>query len=192
MDVDYREPKFGETLLSWAVQREYLDVVEFLLNHGANTNTHNSVRGESPLMLDCLYNDGNEITVLLLKYGANPNDYIELNRYNENFIPYSPLYNAAANSLEKVKILINAGAEVDGATEPGATALQHAILWGKYDIVLYLLRECKADPRKAYQITIQNDTLWVYDLMELTPHESPDKMKQWNKVMSYLNELNDK
>ena len=48
-NIDYREPKFGETLLSWAVWNNNIDAVKFLVEHGANPNIHNSYNGLSPI-----------------------------------------------------------------------------------------------------------------------------------------------
>ena len=51
IDVDYRETKYGQTLLFWAVWHADLDAVKFLISHGAEPNTHNTYNGDSPIAI---------------------------------------------------------------------------------------------------------------------------------------------
>ena len=155
----YKEEKFGETLLMIAVWTNKLRSVKALLQLGANPNEPN----------DTLRNFGRnavlfaseskipspEILQLLLDYGGNPNS-IECGKQKDNFGNWIPARDFALNAavftgFEKVKILVEAGADVNLQTEttaPGAiyATIQHR----RMDILLYLL-EHGADYRRKFE-----------------------------------------
>ena len=157
--VDYKEEKFGETLLMIAVWTNKLRSVKALLQLGANPNEPN----------DTLLNFGRnavlfaseskipspEILQLLLDYGGNPNS-IECGKQKDNLGNWIPARDFALNAavftgFEKVKILVEAGADVNLQTEftvPGA--MHAAIIYGRMDVLLYLL-EHGADYRRKFE-----------------------------------------
>lgn len=183
LDVDTRETKFGQTLLFWAVQNGYTDVVEFLLLRGANPNAHDCY-GESSLMLDCFLNKDTDITRLLLEFGADPNDCI---LESEKQMPQSPLYNAASNSLEKVQMLITAGAEVDKSLGIGETALVNATIWNRFDVIWYLLTKGNASSKKAFHVYESGDTLHFIDMVGMNPYEhTPMNEEYVYKIEEYI------
>ena len=157
--IDYKEEKFGETLLMIAVWTNKLRSVKALLQLGANPNEPN----------DTLRNFGRnavlfaseskipspEILQLLLDYGGNPNS-IECGKQKDNLGNWIPARDFALNAavftgFEKVKILVEAGADVNLQTEftvPGA--MHAAIIYGRMDVLLYLL-EHGADYRRKFE-----------------------------------------
>ena len=157
--VDYKEEKFGETLLMIAVWTNKLRSVKALLQLGANPNEPN----------DTLRNFGRnavlfaseskipspEILQLLLDYGGNPNS-IECGKQKDNLGNWIPARDFALNAavftgFEKVKILVEAGADVNLQTEftvPGA--MHAAIIYSRMDVLLYLL-EHGADYRRKFE-----------------------------------------
>lgn len=182
-DIDVREPKFNQTLLIWAVQNGYSDVVRFLLLHGANPNACDS-RGETSLMLDCFLNKDTTITRLLLDFGADPNSCIV---ESEKSMPKSPLYNAASNSLEKVQMLIKAGAEVDKSLGAGETALLNAVTWNRFDVIWYLLAQCNANSQKAYAVVLSGDTVKFIDMIGLNPYDhTPENEEYIKNIKDYI------
>lgn len=168
LDVDYREPKYGETLLFWAVWNADINAVKFLVNHGANPNAHDTYNGDSPIAIASDYYIRSDILAYLLAHGGNPNDYVKRDE-ELSYAPSNetPLTRAAFTSLEKTKMLVRAGADVDFSVEPGYTPLISAEHKMTLEVVEYLLFECKADYKKSYIVTIDtSDTLYFKDLIQ--------------------------
>jgi ankyrin repeat protein len=141
-NINYQEPKFGQTLLIVSTQNENLLACKILLKNGANPNTHDSYDGTSAVIqISGTYDSQNseEILQLLLSYGANPNDVEVGDRREGNYQRNSPLLSAAGRSLKKVKILVAAGADINYVNEFGESALERALVLDKLDIVLYLI-----------------------------------------------------
>lgn len=167
IDVDCKEPKYGETLLSWAVLNDNLDVVKFLIGHGANPNSHNTYNGMSPITDAAGGSNSKEILRYLLLHGGNPNDYVKENEVlTHGRSIKTPLIAAAFVSLEKTKMLVEVGADVNFAVEPGYTSFHQAALRLKKDILEYLLLNCKMDYSKTYTVTLDTgDTLYLKEII---------------------------
>lgn len=189
LSIDYREPTYGESLLYWAIYNNKIETVRFLLSKGANPNLHTRFNGESPMTLSCKYSDIDiEILSLLLEYGANPNDHAT----EQDSITYmrsdqTPLYCAAGSSLEKTKMLIEAGADVNMALVKGDTPLYNALLGNRFDVILYLLTECGVDPMNTFVVTMKGDTLQYLDLLNnaryLESEENESNMRRIRELV---------
>ncbi|KAI1199268.1 ankyrin repeat protein [Nemania serpens] len=111
-----RKDSLGRTPLFWAVARGHKDMVELLLDHGANINT----RDQSKLTpLHVAVSGGNkELVSLLLRRSAKIEEKAS---YGE-----TPLIRAIlANSKDIVQLLLEHGARVDGLpTPPGVAVLK--------------------------------------------------------------------
>ena len=115
-----------------------------LLNAGADPNWIDPNAGHTVLYNACR---GDKVTAVrtLLEYGAEPNhriDYLSPVDGRKESGVVALMY---ARSTDVAELLISAGAEVDAADERGATALHHAVYWGKGDVVKSLLK-AGADP----------------------------------------------
>lgn len=167
LNIDYREPKYGETLLSWAVLNNDIPAVKFLVNHGADPNKHNTYNGESPILDAAGEFNSAEVLEYLLEHGGNPNDYVKEHEIlSHGRSVKTPLIAASFISLEKTKMLVQAGADANFSVEPGHTAYLQAALRLKMDILEYLLSNCKIDYCKTYIVTIDTkDTLYLKDLI---------------------------
>jgi len=66
-----RDSRSDNTPLSSAAKGGHLDVVAFLLSHGANINEHNSPSGETPLM-KAAYSGDTRMLEFLIAQGADP------------------------------------------------------------------------------------------------------------------------
>jgi hypothetical protein len=167
-DVDFREPKYGETLLSWAVWNDNIDAVKFLVEHGANPNAHNTYDGLSPVTDASGGHNSTLILDYLLRHGGNPNDYVKENEvltYGRSY--ETPLIKAAFVSIEKTKLLTNAGADANFAVKAGYTPLSQAALGTTMDVLEYLLYNCKIDYKKTYIVTMDTqDTLYLKDIIK--------------------------
>ena len=162
IDIDFREPKYGETLLSWAVQNDNLEAVKFLVDHGANPNAHDTYFGRSPMVFAAEEFNSIEILRYLLGHGGNPNDCAnDREILKEGPWPHTPLIGAAFISMEKTKMLVEAGGDPNFAVEPGFTSFTQASMRNKLDVLEYLLRNCRIDYGKSYIVTQRKDTLFL-------------------------------
>ncbi|XP_060084371.1 ankyrin repeat, SAM and basic leucine zipper domain-containing protein 1-like [Ylistrum balloti] len=143
-DID-TELRAGWTALMYAVNMANCSVVEYLLNNGANPNSHADLY--SVLMACCAstsrFTDRLEKCVkCLLEKGADVNAH---DRYH-----LTPLMYAVREGLVGVaKQLVDAGANIDKQDTRGWTALSWAISKNKEQSVKFLL-DHKADTRKRH------------------------------------------
>lgn len=188
INVDYKEPKFGETLLSWAVLNDNVEAVKFLVDHGANPNSHNTYNGESP-MTDAA-GDFNSVEILryLLSHGGNPNDYVKENEVLTNGRSIkTPLIAAAFISLEKTKMLVEAGGDANFAVEPGYTAFYQAV--HRPDILENLLLNCLCDYKKSFIVTLDTgDTLYLKELIEKDKVTYRQDSVTVKRILDYIDE----
>ena len=120
-----------------------------LLELGADVNIHDHSNGSSAILeaahLERDIDDDTRFLKLLLKYGANPNDEEVGNRKVGNTTRNTPLLNACGNvyvsPLAKVKLLVDADADVNHKNEYRTTPLIQATLLGQYTIIPYLLEK---------------------------------------------------
>lgn len=194
INIDYREPKYGQSLLFWAIWHNKTDMVQFLLSKGANPNLHDYFDGQSPITLAAgYYGEDIKMLKLLLEYGGDPNDHtLDSDSVTDMRSMSTPLINAATNDLEKVKLLIKAGADLNLAIEPGCPPLYSAITSNRADVIRYLVMEQKADFRQVFVVTIQGDTLDFKDLLsKLMMRSSKDKesAKELSYVYDYLKQF---
>ena len=192
IDIDYREPIFGQSLLFWAIWHNKTEMVQFLLSKGADPNMHDYFNGQSPVVLaSSAYGEDIEILRLLLKYGGDPNDCVS----DSDSVTYmrsieTPLICAASDNIEKVELLIKAGADVNLAIEPGYPPLHNAIIGNRANIVRYLLIEQNADFHQVYTVTIQGDTLDFEDLLSKSMMERVENTaKELPYIYKYLEQF---
>jgi ankyrin repeat protein len=144
MDVNFQEPRFGSTLLMLSIRnRQYLNTM-FLLNLNANPNVPDLYNGETALICAAKIDDV-KFTELLLKHKANPNalEDASLKKNDEGGRQTALL--AAINthdssSLKKVKLLIDAGADINYRDDYTNLPLSQALVLDRIDIALYLLQ----------------------------------------------------
>lgn len=190
--INYREPKFGQTLLHLAVITEKYSSVQTLLEHKAKVDERNHYNGRTPLMEAANIGDygstgDSRYLKLLLKYGANPN-LAERYDNNQYQTAKTPLLIACLHGiLDYVKILINAGANVNYRSQYDENALYDAIIGANPDIVIYLLHK-GADYRKPMYKNSQNQYVFILDAIK-TWHfsDGSDKNKKKLSIISFLN-----
>lgn len=109
--------KYGFRALHYAVKNGEKNKVKILLLAGVNVNSRTDF-GFTPLYFAVGSMGDDEIITMLLDYGAL------INVQNNNGI--SPLHYAAWGTATKLKLLINAGADIKQTTSSGLTAFDLA------------------------------------------------------------------
>jgi ankyrin repeat protein len=143
--------KSGDTLLILAVKGGHKEVVELLLNRGADVNKPNK-DGYTPLILAAARGH-TEIVKLLLDHKADVNEAEATIRRN------TPLMRAAEGGhLEIVELLLNNGADVNIVNIFGETPLGNAAGIGNVEMVELLLAQEGVDVNKAKKATLALDS----------------------------------
>lgn len=129
-DYEYEDEDIARTPLAAAVLGEKINIVRILLEAGADPNP--SVWHETPVLVEAARNSQAEIIQALITAGANVNlGFDEL-----------PLHTAAEEGHEEVvRLLLDAGADVEGQEEDGWTALMEASCAGYLPIVQRLVEQ---------------------------------------------------
>lgn len=145
--IDYKEPKFGHTLLLLAVVDNKEFSVTKLLDLGADPNSR-SFDDSSPLLAACQYADilkiPPRILLLLIDHGADVN-CLRVDTTNDQFgkrknFKTTPLGLACSyGNLAYVKILVEHGADLNNYGKNEHAILSTAVLGLKLDIVRYLM-----------------------------------------------------
>jgi uncharacterized protein len=144
--VNAKEDLHGTTALMWAAEQGHTPIIQLLLANGAEVNAQAAVlpirkRGRgfvSDAALAAAKTGGNTTTRALPLKGA-----------------LSPLlYAVRQGAMDSVQVLVQAGANVNGASVDGSSPLLVAVQNGFYDIALFLL-EHGAKPNAA------NDKGWA-------------------------------
>ncbi len=194
--VDYPEPRFGQSLLMLAVMNEQYEACKALLELRADPNRHDRLHGTSPMIQaagitsDPL-GDNTRFLKLLLKHGGNPNDEEVGERIKGNTLRNTPLLNSIGHAyginspIEKVKLLVEAGANVNYNNEFGSTPLGMAMTFDHYDVVLYLLQ--KGADYKSVTSVVEGKEYYLWDELrfQLWPLES-DEYKRKMQVVEFL------
>lgn len=170
--LNYQDPQYGATLLLWAVGTERYRSAETLLKCGADpnipTNDKTTWGGQTPLWVAAGYSwvdrhakKDPKYVKLLLSYGADPNlcySGFDIS-LGESMVEVgnSPLMQSIGCGIEKTKVLIEAGADINYKTKSGRTAAITALNAGGPNATLeamryahYLIVEKKAKVSEPY------------------------------------------
>lgn len=134
--------------LNAAVKENNIEMVRYLLNHGAKVNP--DVQGEETPLYCAVNCSGIEMVELLVEAGAD----IEQPVWNEETVVMS----AAATSSRILKYLVEKGADINKQSTEGVTCLYYAVIGGKRENVEFLLSQgvdtspVIKDGKTAYQI----------------------------------------
>jgi hypothetical protein len=164
--LNSQDPKYGATLLLWAVGTERYRSAEALLKCGADpdiASTGNTTYGgETPLLVasgfswvDRSAKKDPKYVKLLLRYGADPNKtYTGFNIPRTNSVTEvgtSPLMQSIGCGIGKTKALVEAGADINYKTKSGRTAAIVALLFKWVpEYAHYLIVEKKARVNEPY------------------------------------------
>ena len=190
LSVDFQEERFGQTLLLIAVSRNQKKTVKTLLELGADPNKKDTYSGTSPIIEASgrigFSSDNPHVLKLLLQYGGNPSD-VEIGGWRTQGAQETPLIKASMYSLEKVKLLVEAGADVNYTNTLGSP-LGYALLFEKMDIVLYLL-EHGADFISPVRFGLEQEPRYICEELQLCVVPKGSKSyKDKMKIKSFLME----
>ncbi|WP_314244737.1 ankyrin repeat domain-containing protein [Empedobacter tilapiae] len=190
--IDYKEPKFGNTLLMLAIENNDYKSVKALLDLGANPNLADNYRGATP-MHDAAKNKDPKYLKLLIEYNGDPNIIENKPITEEDQVRETPLilaisYNSG-NNLEKVKLLVKAGADINFFKEgifytrlPLAASITH----DQYEIAYYLLEQGAFYNGIMYK-TVQGDSIYILGALRRKVIDiNTNEYKQKMKVVSFL------
>ncbi len=131
--MSFKEEKFGMTLLDWAVQNDRYFSARALLLEGADPNAR-CIPTNTPFLEAADKKETANYLTLLLKFGGRVNDVCADSEFD-----VTPLKRASQSYLESVKILVEAGADINFNTDGYSTALSWALFAGKFQIAEYLI-----------------------------------------------------
>ncbi|PZU82739.1 MAG: hypothetical protein DI529_13745 [Chryseobacterium sp.] len=193
VDPNFQEPKFGSTLLSLAIVNDKYKSVQTLLKYGANPNEHDNYRGTTPMIV-AARNDNPEYLVLLLKYNGDPNsrENGKVSKTSDN--SRTTALNSAISlsrikTLEKVEILVNAGAQLNfSETDEFETPspLSDAFVHKKLDVAFFLLNK-GADFKKPLYSMIDGHKVYILEgLRKMILDTKTDDFKIKKKIINFL------
>jgi len=153
--IDLALPE-GETPLMLASRTSGVDAVRFLIGRGAGVNVVERWQGQTPLMYAAAY-DRAEVAAALIEAGADVDARTPLNQLPERLpavryfveIPVAGLtpamFAARHGALAALRVLIEAGADIDATSPEGFSPLVIALDNLHFDAAMMLV-EAGADP----------------------------------------------
>lgn len=195
VDLNYQEPKFGQSLIMLTILNNQYAMCKKLLELGADPNLHDFYDGTSAIIqASDVYTELRDTTFikLLLTYGADPNDQETIKIRDGKTGGTTPLLSAASQSLEKVKTLVNAGAHVNPV--PGYTSrtpLTESLIMGRYDISMYLLEKGADYKQPIARVNPQSNQepnfIYVQDLLREKIFPLNSEKHLWKmKIVDFL------
>lgn len=199
VDVDFKEKRFGQTLLMLAVTNQQYNSCKTLLELGADPNKYDSYDGSNAMIeaaqVSNITGDNTKFLRLLLQFKGNPN-FVEVGQRREgnstrNSVLISAVeINEVQSSLPMVKLLVEASADVNYKNEFGQTALKQAIILDVYDVALYLLQK-GADYNEEIvdrsKYSTDGKQIYLVDMLrEFTPELNSKKHKEKLAIIEFL------
>jgi hypothetical protein len=191
-DIDFREPKFGNTLLMLSIKNSQFQITKLLLASGANPNVTNTYRGSSSVIVAAKNNDPKYLD-LILKYKGNPNAKESVLVKEGDEVRESALLAAISfldpNSLKKVKLLVESGANIN-YHNPGHTdlPLSKALIVEKLDVALYLLQNDADFNLSLYKTVDEKDVYILEALRKCIIDLNSEQYKSKLGVIKFLKE----
>ncbi len=174
--INFQEKKFGQTLLEWTVYTNRFKAAKALAEMGADPNIQ-SYNGTSAFIHAADKLNTSKYLRLLLKYGGNVNAVADTSKKQPE---RTPLIAASKSRLESVKLLVEAGANVNYKYN-GISALRVAAVQDKIKIVKYLIKH-GAEFKKPLLTTLDGEKRYLHHLLRSMVFEIGSekyKTKMW-------------
>lgn len=162
--LNYQEPKYGITLLHWSVNANKLSAVTALAECGANPNIQNYA-GISAFIEACNNLETSDYCKVLLKYGGDVNAISKAKGIEDNRTPLAAA--SLSYDLARVKLLVEAGANIDYHSERGECALRSACINESMEILKYLIVDKGADFKTSIGFWGDGSPAYVVDWLRL-------------------------
>ncbi len=130
-----KEEKNGVTPLIWSMIKQNIISYEWLILHGADPNyiAKNTDKNVLSVMQAAAIAEDSNYLQIALKYGGNPNQRLPI---SDGTILISAVEN---NRINNIKLLINAGANINHQDKNGYTPIMMAVLANRYQICCVLM-----------------------------------------------------
>jgi ankyrin repeat protein len=155
--LNYQEKRFGQTLIDWAVFTDHYPSVKLLAELGANPNIQE--KNGTSAFINAAYNfETSDYLKLLLKYGGDVNAVANIDTPQS---ARTPLIAACFTRLESVKLLLQAGADVNYNNANHQSPLAAALT--QLEIAKYLIEDKKANYKIVIGVTADKDPVTFED-----------------------------
>lgn len=125
--------EIGLTALHWAVKEDHIDMVKYLISHGANVNITSPHSLETPLHTAAFNNKLSSADVLM-ENGADPS--------SKNKEGQTPLHiSARVDALSLSELLIEKGADVNARDNSNSTPVHIGALCCSFSVVKLLVQK---------------------------------------------------
>jgi ankyrin repeat protein len=168
-----KEQWHGESALMWAAAENHADVVQALIDRGADVHARSDTAGFTP---------SNE--------GYLPGTFLPVG-------DFSPLFFAVRGGyLDCVRLLLAAGADANESLPNGATALTVAIMNAHYDVAAFLLDKGADAKTSAQGWTPLHQLVWArnpnrhFNLPPALPTGSMDSLELANLLIAHGADVN--
>lgn len=193
--VNFQEPRFGGSLLMFAIYHNQYKSCEALLKLGANPNLKDNKRGSNAVIY-AADNEDLKYLKLILSYKGDPNSLETKPTTDGDQARKTPLNMAiscnSAHSLEKVKLLVEAGGDInyfnDGPKIYTRLPLADAITLEKADIILYLLQK-GANYKNAIYTRVDGTRIYILEALRQCVIDLDSEQYNYKlKVIEFLKE----
>jgi len=194
--LDYQESRFGKTLLMLAIFNSEYNSVKTLLELGANPNQHDMFKGETPVMVAAGNADPKYLKILLA-YKGDPNSIENvfsgpkkrINAERNSALTACISAMDGKNDLEKVKLLVEAGADIT-YTKKGIiqTVFAEALILGKMDVAMYLIEKGADYTKPIISTVVENgDDVSVLQILRKSIIDlDSEQYKKKMKLVAFL------
>jgi len=192
VNINFREPYFGQTLLHLAIKNDKLLSTSILLENHANVNILNSDREAAIHVVTQDVkgrNNSYEILKLLIKNGANVNDTCINPNINDTIGFYTPLM-GAVDDLKCAKLLLENGANPYIKTGTTYLVWLNALLFESSDNIFvaeYMIVQKKMPIPNPITYNVNKEPIAIFSLLNhLKFSNDPDKEKVRIRILDYL------
>lgn len=181
--LNFQEPKFGFTLLEWAVYNGRVKAIRQLVELGANPNTQ-SHKGTSPFIRACAGYETSEYAKLMYEHGGDVN---AVANFDGGQPLRTPLIAASMARLETVKFLVSKGAKIDFFHRDSQDALTAAIDADNMKIAYWLITEGNARINRVYGKNLQDVSIDIpYKLRRIAYKLDSENYEYKMKIVEFI------
>lgn len=163
--INYREPKFGSTLLVLTIKNQQYKSFEILLKKNADVNIHDTYEGSTALIEACSSKYYElKFVETLLQFGANVNDVqTDIEKQGKTRTPL--MLASKTGKIDLVKLLVTNHADLNYQNKFNQSALSEAVMISRYNIVLYLLEKGADYTKPIFFLEEQNRNMYLVDVL---------------------------